>query len=210
MKAWPVVALAVLVLLAGCATSPEARASLPPSGGSACTESTSRPIVASFIEAFNDGDLGRLDQLFADYSRYATDAPGEFSSPAPRSRSDLIAYFAQRHQAHERLKLESLQFNGRSANDVNFTFELTRSADGLAPTPYGGKGAVFCGNPSNTLILWAMGRESFLRARLPLYGLAGLLLLALLVGAAVTVLRRARGRTKKTATRVTRPEWIDV
>ena len=196
MNARQFAALAAVALLGACATSPTTGASLPASLASTCTESSSRQIVTSFIEAFNNGDLGKLDQLFADYSYYATDAPGKFSSPAPRSRSDLIAYFAQRHLAHERLKLESLQFNGRSANDFNFAFEITRSADGLAPTPYGGKGAVFCGNPSNTLILWAMGRESYLRASLPLYASAALLLLAILVAAAVIARRRARRQEK--------------
>ncbi len=209
MKALPFVALAAVTLLVGCATSPKAT-SLPASGDSTCTESSSRQIVRSFIDAFNNGNSTWLNQLLADYPQYATDAPGEFSSRAPVSRSDLIAYFMQRHQAHERLKLESLQINGRSANDFNFEFEVLRSADGLGATPYSGSGAVFCGNPSNTLIAWGMGREPLLRARLPLYGAAALPLLGVLAAAIVIVVRRARGKKKKAAARAVHPEWIDV
>jgi hypothetical protein len=203
------VALAATAVLAGYATSTVAAASAPASGVPTCTENTSRQVVLSFIDAFNHGDAARLAQLIADYARYATDAPGAFSSPAPVNRSELIAYFVQRHQAHERLQLESLQFNSRSANDFNFVFEVTRSADGLAPTPFGGKGAVFCGNPSNGLILWAMGRESFLRARLPLYGSVALLLLAVGLAAALIGRRRVNRRKMKVAARAVRGEWID-
>ena len=202
------VALAALALLAGCAPASSSSASGSSPGGSTCTEASSRLIVMSFIAAFNHGDTAGLDQLVYDYSRYATDPPGEFTTPAPVKRGDLLAYFAQRHQAHERLTLEALQFGGRSANDFTFEFEVTRSADGLGPTPYGGKGAVFCGNPSSALILWAMGRESFLRARLPLYASVAALLLAILAAAAVIVWRRARPK-KRGAARAVRPEWID-
>lgn len=210
VKALSLVALTAVLLLAGCAQFGMDRTSGSSAGPPPCTESTTRQIVTSFIEAFNNGDAARLDQLFADFSRYASDAPGGFSSPVPISRSDLIAYLAQRHQAHERLNLESLEFNGRSANDFNFAFEVTRSADGLAPTPYGGKGAVFCGNPSNTLILWAMGRESFLRARVPLYASVALLLLAILAAMAGIFLRRVRGKKKKVGAPASRPDWIDL
>jgi hypothetical protein len=105
--------------------------------------------------------------------------------------------------------LQSVQLNGRPANAFNFDFEVTPSADGLAPTPYSGAGTVFCGNPSQTLILWAMGRETFIRARLPLYGLAAALLLTLLAAAAVILVRRARRRKAQVTFRTPRREWID-
>ncbi|HEV3097759.1 MAG TPA: nuclear transport factor 2 family protein [Candidatus Dormibacteraeota bacterium] len=206
MTARPFVALAAVALLAA---SPGAAAALPAWSASPCTESSTRQVVTSFIDAFNKGDAARLDQLVADYSQYTTDAPGEFSSPSPRNRSELIAYFARRHQAHERLTLESLQFGSQPANAFNFQFELTRSADDLPAAPYTGSASVFCGNPSLTLINWGMGREPFLRSRLPIYGSAVLFLLAI-VGAAVMLARRRSRGKKKPAAPAPRPEWIDV
>ena len=206
MSARPFLAFAAVALLAA---SPAAMAALAASGASQCTESSTRQVVTSFIDAFNKGDATRLDQLVADYSQYTTDAPGDFSSPAPRNRSELIAYFAQRHQAHERLTLESRQSSGQSANAFNFQFELTRSADDLPAAPYTGSASVFCGNPSLTLINWGMGREPFLRSRLPIYGSAALFLLAILGAGVILVRRRSRGKNKPAA-RAPRPEWIDV
>jgi hypothetical protein len=158
--------------------------------------------VDSFIEAFNKGDIARLDQLFPDFVLYATDAPGEFSSAQPRSRSDLIAYFTQRHQVHERLKLEAFGFHLSSTGGGGFEFEVLRSADdGLAPTPYGGKGGVSCRTTPHTLYLWAMGRESYLRALLPLYGVAGLLALTILAAGVVIAVRRKRRRVSESRPR---------
>jgi hypothetical protein len=185
------------MLLAGCATS-QGTAS-PLADGPACTESSTRQVVDSFIDAVNKGDIARLDQLFPDFLFYATDAPGEFSSPQPRSRSDLIAYFTQRHQVHERLKLESFTLSSRSGE---FEFEVLRSADdGLAPTPYGGKGEVFCRTNPHTLYLWAMARETYLRARLPLYGAVGILGLAILAAGVVIAVRRKRGKLSESRPR---------
>jgi hypothetical protein len=180
-------AAATVTVLGGCGTSPGTASSV--ADGQACTESSTRRVVDSFIEAFNKGDIARLDQLLPDFLFYATDAPGEFSSSQPRSRSEVIAYFAQRHRVHERLNLESFGFHLESTGGGGFEFEVMRSADdGLAPTPYGGKGEAFCRTDPHTLILWAMGREAFLRVRLPLYGLVGALALAILaVGVAIAV-----------------------
>lgn len=192
------------MLLAGCATS-QGTAS-PVADSQACTESSTRQVVDSFIDAFNKGDIARLDQLFPDFVLYATDAPGEFSSPQPRSRSDLMTYFTQRHQIHERLNLESFVFHLSSTGGGGFEFEVTRSADdGLAPTPYGGKGGVSCRTTPHTLFLWAMGREPYLRARLPLYGLVGILALAILATAVAIVVRRKRGKVSESRPRVGAP-----
>lgn len=184
-------AVATVTLLSGCAPSQGTASSV--GDGPACTESSTRQVVDSFIDAFNKGDIARLNDLLPDFLSYATDAPGEFSSPRPRSRSDVIAYFTQRHQVHERLKLESFEFLLSPTGGGEFGFEVTRSADdGLAPTPYGGKGGVFCRTTPHTLILWVMAREPFLRARLPLYGLAGTLALASLAAGVVILVRRRR------------------
>jgi hypothetical protein len=189
------VALALITVgfVAGCVTSPGAATASPTVSSPTCTETATRQVVDSFIAAFNSGDAAKLDQLFPSFLLYATDAPGVFSSPEPRSHSDLMAYFAQRHQVHERLVLESFGFGLSATGNGDFEFEVTRSADdGLAPTPFGGKGSVSCRSVPNTLALWAMGREPYLRARLPLYGLVGVLLLTVLAAGVVIVVRRKR------------------
>jgi hypothetical protein len=189
-------AATTVTLLAGSATSPGFASSV--ADGPTCTESSTRQVVDSFIDAFNKGDTARLDQLFPDFVLYATDAPGEFSSAEPRSRSDLIAYFTERHQVHERLNLESFTFHLSSTGGGEFEFEVTRSADDLlAPTPYGGKGGVSCRTTPHTLFLWAMGRETYLRVRLPLYGVAATLALTVLVAGLATVVRRKRHRVSE-------------
>ncbi len=168
-------------------------------------ETSTRQVVDSFIDAFNQGDISRLDQLFPDFVWYATDAPGAFSSPQPRSRSDLVAYLAQRHQVHERLTLESFGFNMESTGAGGFVFEVLRSDDDLAPTPYGGKGYVWCRTTPHTLMLWVMARERYLRARLPLYGLIATLALAIIAGGVAVGVRRKRGKLSESRPRVGAP-----
>lgn len=193
-------AVATVTLLSGCAPSQGTASSV--GDGPACTESSTRQVVDSFIDAFNKGDVARLNDLLPDFLSYATDAPGEFSSPQPRSRSDVIAYFTQRHQVHERLKLESFGFHIESTGAGGFEFEVTRSADDLAPTPYDGKGAVWCRTNPHNLMLWVMGREGYLRARLPVYGLVATLALAIIAAGVAIAVRRKRGKVSESRPRV--------
>lgn len=198
------VAAVTLSLLAGCDTSQGTTSSV--ADGQDCTESATRQVVDSFIDALNRGDTARLKQLFSDFVSYATDAPGAFSSPSPRSRSDLIDYFTRRHKVHERLKLESFVFHTSSTGMGEFEFEVTRSADdGLASTPFGGKGAVWCRTSPHTLWLWVMAREPYLRARLPLYGLVATLVLAIAAGGVAIGVRRRRGKLSESRPRVGAP-----
>jgi hypothetical protein len=175
-------------------------------GAASCTGSTSRQLVESFINSFSKGDTAELDRLFSSavFEWYSTDAPGARVDQEAYDRAGLMAYFAERHREHEQLKLESFQFNGESAGGLgavgNFEFELTRMADGLAPTSYSGKGVIACWSNPHTIVRWSMGREPFLRARLPLYvSLAGLVLAALAVGLVILFRRR------RTITRATSP-----
>jgi hypothetical protein len=159
-------------------------------------------LVESFISSFNRGDTAELDRLFSSdvFEWYSTDAPGARVGREAKDRTGLMAYFAERHRGHEELKLESFHFIGESAGGLgalgNFEFELTRMADGLAPTAYGGKGAITCWSNPHAILVWSMAREPFLRARLPLYvSLAGLAL-ALLAGGLVILFRRRRTITR--------------
>ena len=127
-------------------------------------------------------------QLFAWYS---TDSPGQRINDEAYDRNTLMAYFARRHEQHEQLALESFRFNGTSPTGLgNFEFELSRSADdGISSAPYGGKGAIDCGVP-NTLVVWSMAREPFLRSNLPRYAIVAAVLVACLAGGGTVVYRR--------------------
>jgi hypothetical protein len=180
----------------------QAMAGSVPADATSCTDNTSRQLVESFISGFNKGDTAELDRLFSldVFEWYSTDAPGARVGQEAKDRAGLMAYFAERHREHEQLTLESFQFIGESAGGLgalgNFEFELTRTADGLAPSPYGGKGAIACWSNPHTIVVWSMAGEPFLRARLPLYvSLAGLALAALAIGL-VILLRRRRTNTR--------------
>jgi hypothetical protein len=118
-----------------------------------------RQTVERFTDAFNRGDLAQLDQLVSKqyFSWYSTNAPGERLNAAAYDRTTLIAYFAARHQQHERLDLEFLDVQFISAERAGFTFRLTRSSDdGLRPTTYEGKGELECAVRPIGLAVWSM------------------------------------------------------
>ena len=193
--------LTLMLGASGAAENPAIAESVP-LGAASCTDSASRQLVESFISGFNQGDTAELDRLFSSdvFEWYSTDAPGQRVGQAAKDRTGLMSYFAERHRGHEQLKLESFQFNGASAGGLgtvgNFEFELTRMADGLAPTAYGGKGGIACWSNPHTILRWSMAYEPFLRARLPLYvSLVGLALAALAAGL-VILLRRRRTITR--------------
>jgi hypothetical protein len=132
--------------------------------GAPCDERGSRELVVAFINAFNRGDVKRLDTIFARgmwwrwYS--VSSAPGRRIQTAAYNRKTLIAYFRARHKRHERLALRSLQFNGRTDGFGNFEYELLRRADDMKGPArvYVGTGAVSCW--AGKLAVWSMGEES--------------------------------------------------
>ena len=159
-----------------------------------CTDRGAGQFVRSFVDAFNRGDTQKLDQQVAtqQFAWYSTDSPGKRINDEAYNRNTLMAYFATRHLQHEHLALESFRFNGTSPTGLgNFEFELTRSADdGLSSAPYGGKGAIDCGGVPNTLVVWSMAREPFLRSNLPRYVIVAAVLVASLAGGGAVVYRR--------------------
>jgi ketosteroid isomerase-like protein len=133
--------------------------------GASCNEQGSRELVARFITAFNRGDVRRLDAVFARgmwWRWYSVGtAPGKRIQRTAYNRTTLIKYFRARHKQHERLRLLSFQYNGRSDGYVHFQYELLRSADDMrAPLPrtYVGKGAISCW--AGRIAVWSMGEES--------------------------------------------------
>ncbi len=88
--------------------------------------------------------------------------PGERLKGAARDRGSLVGYFIQRHAHGERLRLTSFKVTTsrrrrQSAAWVGFQYSLIRSADGLPPTRYLGKGAAFCSFTPHTIAVWSMG-----------------------------------------------------
>ncbi len=168
-----------------------------------CTSDNVSQVVRSFVGNFNRGNIQELDKVVASpgqFSWYSTDSPGQRINDEAHNRDTLMAYFERRHDRHERLELQAFRFTGTSANGRgNFEFELTRSADdGLSSAPYGGKGAVDCTQVPNTLVVWSMAREPFLRSSLPPYALIAALLLLIVAGGLSTVYvrRPRRGRDR--------------
>ena len=129
-----------------------------------CSADEVETLVERFVGAFNAGDAGELDRIFArepDVEWYSTGGPGERLDPVARDRPSLVPYFRDRHALGEQLTLRSFMFNGDTTGARtygNFVYTLTRGADDLAPTPYRGKGAALCyPNRPDTIFVWSMG-----------------------------------------------------
>lgn len=170
----PTIAIATVValLLAACTASGSPPSAHDPSrsgSDSACTDSTVRKLVDQFVRAFNAGDQPNLKRLWAQqgngFDWYSTDAPGQRIGSAAQDRAGLERYFAGRHEAGERLRLTSFQFNGNTTGYGNFQYTLIRRADDLAPTVYTGKGAAICTSTRSMLGVWSMAKTPTPRTR---------------------------------------------
>lgn len=151
----------VLFGLTGCQVLPGATSGSGDTSNQ-CTPQEVRQVAERFIDAFNRGDTGQLDQLVSgdQFGWYSTDAPGQRLNAEADDRSDLIAYFAARHRQHERLVLISLDVTYADVGRGGFWFRLTRRADdGLPPTRYSGKGEIQCATRPSSVVVWAMARD---------------------------------------------------
>ncbi len=127
-----------------------------------CDPAQTRAVIARFVTAFNAGNRKALNETWVDKLSFkwygVTSPPGLRPFQAAVQRSTLLAYFAGRHAAHERLQLTRVKVNSVTAGAYgNFEFELLRSADDIAsgPTLYRGKGAATCS--TGRLLVWSMG-----------------------------------------------------
>lgn len=117
-------------------------------------------VVREFVAAYNDGDVDRLDELFApepDFEWY-TVSRGAREEITAYDRAALAPYFARRHSVGDHLKLLDLHVREARAwhGGFDFSFRLMRSSDQRgAEGRYHGKGAADC-----TIFVWSMGRES--------------------------------------------------
>ena len=115
-----------------------------------CDAAGTQRTFRAFVAAFNDGDLARLDSLFAQppaFRWYSSSAPGQRTGAASSTRSTLRPYFRERHRVRDVLAVRSFHWNGTARGLAHFSFGLRRSAlDHLRGTPFDlvGKGALEC------------------------------------------------------------------
>ena len=116
-----------------------------------CSPAQTRAVITRFVTAFNVGNRKALNEAWVNKLSFkwygVTSPPGVRAIQAAVQRSTLLSYFAERHAAHERLRLTKVKVNGVTAGAYgNFEFELLRSADDLpdGPTalPRQGRGTV--------------------------------------------------------------------
>jgi hypothetical protein len=141
-------------------------------------------LVISFVDAFNSGDQARLSRIFfvsegpsppdfseRDYDPWSWYTVGEIeaggrivSGFVTYDQSELLRYFAERHEQGERLRLlkVSLTQKGLLGKDdnVGFVYVLNRDARDLEPGLGGpariasGQGAINCTN--RRIFAWRM------------------------------------------------------
>lgn len=137
---------------------------LQPMGvASACTAKGTAAILEGFFAALSAGRVRDLDAFFAPAGRFMWYANGV--RPAlrlhslARDRGSLLGYLQRRQAKNERIKVDSVDFNGYRASDrtAHFGMLLRRSADDIpgGRQLLGGKGAVDC--DSHRLMVVATG-----------------------------------------------------
>jgi len=140
-----------------------------------CNEGAIRRVVGEFIAAFNAGDQAGLARVFpatgSDGDHPWTGDPDQLrwftlTSASPGtgvdalnlySRDTLLAYFAERYAQHERMRMVELVINNAASGPLTaaINFRITRTADDLPESTFGGKGGVGCAH--GTIFLWSAG-----------------------------------------------------
>jgi hypothetical protein len=148
----------------GVSTTTVGRQALEPGGvASACTATATTALLKGFFAALSAGRVRDLDAFFAPASRFMWYAnsvrPALRLNSVARDRGSLLGYLQQRQAKHERIKVDSVDFNGSRAADRtgDFGMLLRRAADDIpgGPQLLGGKGAVDC--DSARLMVVAIG-----------------------------------------------------
>lgn len=143
-----------------------------------CDETIILRIVQDFIAAFNRADQEALARLFPakgsdsdhpwlgdpDQLRWFTlvraDPAKGVDALNLYTRETLLASFAERHARHEQIRVVELVVNpaGGGPMTAAINFLITRTADDLPETAFGGKGSVGCGH--GLIFLWSQGGRS--------------------------------------------------
>ncbi len=140
-----------------------------------CDEAAILGVVHDFIAAFNAGDQVGLARVFpAKGSDSGHRWTGELNqlrwftltraNPSKGvgaldlyTRDTLLAYFSERHAQHEQMRLVELVVNpdGGLPGASAIAFRITRVADDLPESAFGGKGGVSCEHA--VIFLWSQG-----------------------------------------------------
>lgn len=129
-----------------------------------CTSTTVRSALVSFLTAYNEGDLERLDSLFAEppaFQWYSANGPGQRIGSSARQRDTLIGYFRARHRLGDLLNLVSFQFNGNWGGHGNFGMVLKRSISNFRQGEWfrlQAKGAAECAGRSPLFTVMSLGK----------------------------------------------------
>jgi hypothetical protein len=135
----------------------------PVSEAPACTAAATRTVVKGFFAALSAGRVRDLEGFFAPAGRFMWYAnsvrPGLRVNEDALDRGSLLGYLQGRQARHERITVDSVDFNGYRDSDRtgHFGMLLRRTADDIpgGPQLLGGKGAVDC--DSQRLIVVAIG-----------------------------------------------------
>jgi hypothetical protein len=142
----------VSVLMLGILLAPGAHAA-----EERCTEERVQALVSQFIDAFNTGDVQRLEALFAaspDFRWFVVDRYTHWD------RATLVRYFEQERSNGVELRLTRFRFIGYSDGYGHFEFELVRTTR-QGPLRYHGKGASLCrSDKPDVIAVWGMGLGS--------------------------------------------------
>ena len=143
-----------------------------------CDETAIRGVVGDFIAAFNAGDQAGLARVFPakgsdgdhpwagdpDQLRWFTLTRADPGTGVDAlnlyTRATLLAYFAARHAQHERMRVVELVINPAASGPLTaaINFRITRTADDLPESTFGGKGGVGCAH--GVIYLWSQGGPS--------------------------------------------------
>jgi hypothetical protein len=113
------------------------------------------------VRAYNRGELGTLDRLFAREPRFVWFSSG---GPARSNRGALLDHLQRRHERGDRLRILTYRFGGyEGERDYgHFEFEAQRRADDLADGGWAdvvGKGVLDCAAPPVTIALLFIGAQ---------------------------------------------------
>jgi hypothetical protein len=115
---------------------------------SACTATATTALLKGFFAALSAGRVRDLDAFFARQSLHVVRQrrrPALRLNGSARDRGSLLVHLQQRHAKRERIKVDSVDFNGYRDSDRtgHFGMLLRRTADiPGGPQLLGGKGAV--------------------------------------------------------------------
>ena len=119
--------------------------------GSGCTVEGVAVLMRALIRAWNAGNAGAVDRLFAPtpaFKWFSMGGPEDRRGKDAEKRSTIRAFVRKRHRRHDRMTLVMVQ--------GNVHFFVRRRADDYHPRNLiEGKGAAICRHPPSRFIAWS-------------------------------------------------------